>query len=68
MGRLNLLTGKAYSTSCGKRFLFPFVKQVRKRSNLRLELGNLRVLTPKVSMRGYGHAEGGKLGRAPWFQ
>lgn len=69
MGRLNLLTGKTHSTSCGKWLLFPSVKQVRNINHLRPELGNLRVCTqPKDSMKAYVHVRGGKLGRAPWFQ
>lgn len=58
MGRLNLLTGKTGSTSCGKWFLFPFVKQVRKGSHLRPELGNLSVCTHPKTVWGGVYIQG----------
>lgn len=45
----------------GKWFLFPFVKQVKKRSHSRSELENLRVHVSKDNVRGCAHEKGSKL-------
>lgn len=70
MGALNSANQVVHAqlpTTPGKWFLFPFVKQVKKKSHSRSELGNLRVHMSKDSVRGCAHDRGRKLGGARLF-